>query len=172
MLDKYGSGSLTLAGASTLQTTRVVGGTLQIGPAAVVNTCQLFANDTDQGLGNFSGNGALAINGSVALTGQWAVESNSVLSGTGTVNVSNSPGLNYSSAAASTFGGSIVASGGNASVTVSNGQLTLSGNNSYRGGTTLSGGLLQIGNANALGAPPELWRPTAAPWTSAVTASR
>ena len=151
ILEKYGAGSLTLTGGNdATRTTRVVGGTLQIGPTAVLNTYQLFANDTDQG-GNYSGNGVLAINGSVAVTGQWAMETNSVLSGTGTVNVTNSSGLNYSSAAASTFNGSIIANGGNAGVSVNGGQLTLAGANTYRGGTNVNGGLLQLANADALG---------------------
>ena len=58
--------------------------------------------------------------------------------------------LNYTSPASSTFTG--VIAGGASSVTLNStaAMLTLSGNNTYGGGTTVSAGTLQLGSAAAL----------------------
>ena len=146
VLDKYGSGSLTLAGTSTLRTAKVFNaGTLHVGPAGSLSTYEMFSYNTS----------TQAIDGLVTLgLGQWQVNDQSALSGSGTVDVTQSAtGLAYNSTSASTFAGAIVATGGNAGVSVSNGQLTLSGNNTYRGGTAISGGLLQLGQRQCLRRP-------------------
>jgi len=73
---------------------------------------------------------------------------NSLASTTGTLSVGSGD-------TSSSFSGTIRDNGGAggriAIVKTGAGALTLSGSNSYGGGTTVSGGLLQVGNANALG---------------------
>ena len=66
--------------------------------------------------------------------------------------VNNTISLIKNGTGVQTISGSIVGSSTTTNtVTVNAGELILSGSNSYGGGTTISGGLLQLGNAYALG---------------------
>ena len=92
--------------------------------------------------------GQLAIDGLVRAP-SLDVSGAATLAGGGTLDMSyrGSGPLTYESAAGSTFAGTIA----NGSVTMQSGQLTLAGASAYAGGTTIGGGLLTLGNDNALG---------------------
>ena len=82
--------------------------------------------------------GVLDVGGSATLNG-----------GTFSANLTTNGTFSYSSSAAQTLSGLIQGTG---NLTKSNtSTLTLSGNNTYSGGTTINGGAIQINHANALG---------------------
>ena len=138
-LIKTGAGTLTLSGSNTYNGgTTINNGTLQLGNA--------------NGLGAISGN--LTINGgTLDLDGYSATVA--LLSGTaGTITSSTntSETLTVGSALSSTYSGTIAnAAGALGVIKTGTGMLTLSGNNSYAGGTVVAQGTLRLGNANALG---------------------
>ena len=72
------------------------------------------------------------------------------LSGSGTINLTSGDGLLYNSTAASTFAGSIKGSSSNARLVVNGGRLTLSGTNTYTGGTVVNAGTLILTNSSAI----------------------
>ena len=65
--------------------------------------------------------------------------------------------LNYAIATSGTLAGTIADSGTSSSVTVADGQLTLSGSNTYTGDTTVSGGTLELTTADALASMGRWW---------------
>jgi autotransporter-associated beta strand protein len=111
--------------------------------------------------GPISGAGQLIVNGSVTLTGASSYPGGTTIS-SGTLNIGNggatgsiagnvvdNAALVFDRNNAFTFAGSISGTG---SVTQAGvGVLTLSGNNSYAGGTTIKAGALAITNGHALG---------------------
>ncbi|MEN4918929.1 autotransporter-associated beta strand repeat-containing protein [Achromobacter spanius] len=125
-LDATGAGTLTLAGANTYAGgTRIEGGTLRVG--------------TDTSLGA----GALTVNGATALQGLDAA-----------VTLGNAIALNGAPLAVSgaqdvALAGTVSGSGGISKLDVNT--LTLSGDNTYQGGTTLAQGLIVAGSNQALG---------------------
>ncbi|MCB4802532.1 T5SS/PEP-CTERM-associated repeat protein/autotransporter-associated beta strand protein [Methylobacterium brachiatum] len=133
-LTKLGTGTAILTGASTYSgTTTIQGGTLRAGAAgafapasavAVASGATLDLAGFDQGIGSLAGAGRISL-------------------GAGTLTA----GADNSSTA---FSGTITGSGGLAKA--GTGTLTLSGSNSYSGGTALLGGTLAVAADASLGA--------------------
>ena len=151
-LTKSGNGALTLAGANTYSGgTTLNAGTLNINHSSALGA--LSANPFIINAGTINNNSGAAIstlnypmtwNSDFTFTG-----TNDLNLGTGAVNLSASRILTVS-ASNLTVGGII--SGASFSLTkVGNGALTLSGANTYNGGTTLTAGTLNINHASALG---------------------
>lgn len=143
-LRKIGSGTLTLAGTSTY-----VGGGTGGGGTNVAG-----------GLLRVSGGAALPDTGTVSLDNTAGVslellssESIGALSGGGTTGgnvLLNDKTLTLAAATSTTFAGVISGTGGVLAKTGSS-VLTLTGTNTYTGGTSLNAGSLNINNSNALG---------------------
>jgi outer membrane autotransporter protein len=132
-LTKVGSGTLTLSGANTYTgPTMVNAGTLQAGAVNAFSFASAFtvASGATLDLAGFNQTiGSLAGAGSVTL-------------GAATL-TTNGDGSD------TTFSGTI--SGSGRLVKVGGGTLTLSGNNSYQGGTIVTAGTLAVGSSGALG---------------------
>ncbi len=124
-----GTGGLTKSGPGTL----ALGGTNTYGGATTITAGLLELLP-----GTTLGSGALAVNGGSFNNGGNNVSVGG-LSGSGGI-VLNGGSLATNSAADNTFGG--VISGTGALVKQGTGTLTLTGNNLYSGGTTVSGGIL------------------------------
>jgi outer membrane autotransporter protein len=132
-LTKIGTGTLTLSGANTYTgPTMVNAGTLQAGAVNAFSSASAFtvASGATLDLAGFNqAIGSLAGAGSVTL-------------GAATL-TTNGDGSD------TTFSGTI--SGSGRLVKVGEGTLTLSGNNSYQGGTIVSEGTLAVGSSRAVG---------------------
>jgi outer membrane autotransporter protein len=132
-LIKIGTGTLTLSGANTYTgPTMVNAGTLQAGAVNAFSSASAFtvASGATLDLAGFNqAIGSLAGAGSVTL-------------GAATL-TTNGDGSD------TTFSGTI--SGSGRLVKVGEGTLTLSGNNSYQGGTIVSEGTLAVGSSRAIG---------------------
>ena len=130
--------SLILSNAGNLYTgtTTISAGTIKTTAANVLNGTALTVN------------GTLDMNGFSQAVG--------ALSGSGTITstASGTIGLTTNSGTNTTFSGTyLVGSSTSDSLTKQgSGTLTLSGANTFNGGTTISAGTLQVGNATALGA--------------------
>jgi len=139
-----GPGTLTLTTPSTFSGGVVIsGGTLQAGVANVFVT---------------AGNENITVNGSGVFDLNNFAQTIGTLSGSGTVTLGTAA-LTADSTTNSTFSGTITGTG---SLTKTNtSTLTLSGVNNYTGGTTVTGGILQAGAANAFpsGGPMTLTAP-------------
>jgi autotransporter-associated beta strand protein len=130
-LVKTGAGTMTLSGVNTYTgTTTVSGGTLALGVAnalsnatAVTVDTTLNVNGFNQEIGSLAGSGNVNL-GAAAFT-------------TGTNN-------------ASTIFSGVIADGGSL-IKSGTGTMTLTGANTYTGGTTINTGILQIGNGGATG---------------------
>ena len=138
-LTKVGVGVLVLAGSNSYSGgTTVNGGTLQVGNVNALGTGALQINNGTLDLKDSSLNiGALSGSAGALITNS--------LSGTNTLTTAISSGT-------STYAGNIANGSGAVALTQSGpGTLTLSGSNTYSGGTSLGNGTLQIGSANSLG---------------------
>jgi autotransporter-associated beta strand protein len=132
-LTKIGAGTATLAGMSTYSgPTTVNAGTLQAGAANAFSSLSAFSiaagavldlNSFNQTIGSLAGAGSVTL-GPATLT---------------------TNGDNTST----TFSGAMSGTGGLSKI--GSGTLTLSGNNSYQGGTALNAGTLAVGSSTALG---------------------
>ena len=129
-----GSGTVTLAGANTYSgDTTIRAGTLRIANADAI--------PSGAGKGNVAVDGALDVAGYTANVNG--------LSGAGTINNSTDNGTLVvgNNNADGVFSGVIRNTGGSLALAkVGNGTLTLTGNNSYSGGTTVSQGTLAVGS--------------------------
>ena len=132
-----GSGGLCLTGSNTYSGgTTVTGGTLQLGNNSALGTGGLTVN---AGMVDLAGCNPLV----TSLGGLGGTISNSsTASSTLTVN----------QATTTTFGGVLTDGSGSLSLVLSgSGGLCLTGSNTYSGGTTVTGGTLQLGNGGASG---------------------
>lgn len=171
-LTKTNGNILTLTGAQTYTgSTSIQGGTLKIeagslasssvgiasGARFLFNQGGTFAgNITGSGTFTRSGTGTTILSGAASHTGGTIIESGTLQIGNGTTGllsgsgaIVNSGALVFNSSANSNISGVISGTG---ELTQMGGGLTiLSGSNSYSGGTTLSAGTLQVGQAAGIG---------------------
>jgi outer membrane autotransporter protein len=173
-LVQSGSGTLTLTGNNTYTgNTTISAGMLQIGNGGTSGS--VTGNVTDNGTlafdrsdavtfaGVISGTGALVQLGSgmLILTGNNTYSGGTTISAgtlqignggtSGTIagSVTDNGTLAFDRSDSVTFGGAI--SGTGALVQLGSGVLTLTGANTYSGGTTISAGILRVGNGGATG---------------------
>jgi fibronectin-binding autotransporter adhesin len=176
-LTKLGAGATTLTGTNTYSgTTTISAGTLQVGNGGTVgtlgsgnitNSAALRINRSDAfTLGqNISGSGTVtqAGSGTTTLTGTNTYSGVTTISGgtlrvgnggtagsLGTGAVTNNAVLEIDRSDAVTLAQTI--SGTGALRQVGTGTTTVTGNNTYIGGTTISAGTLQVGNGGTAGA--------------------
>jgi autotransporter-associated beta strand protein len=107
-------------------------------------TLTLSANNTFTGNTTIS-SGDLAVGGSGKLGGG---------SYNGAIAIASGSTLSYSSSSSQTFSGSISGDGDIEKITSASSTLTISGANSYTGGTVVSAGIIKAGNTHSQG-PPE-----------------
>jgi fibronectin-binding autotransporter adhesin len=149
-ITKAGAGTLTLSGTNTYTGgTTLSAGTLNINNNSALGTGTLTIaggtiDNTDTPNAHTLTN-AQAWNGNFAFTG-----TNNLTFSTGAVTLGSNLTIT-ANANDLTIGGIIGNGAGNAITKAGNGTLTLSGANTYTGGTTLNAGTLNINNASALG---------------------
>jgi len=173
-LAQLGSGTLTLTGNNTYTgSTTISAGTLQVGnggtsgsisgPVTDNGTLAFDRSDAVTFSGVISGSGSLLQLGSNALTltanntytGGTTISAGTLQLGNGgtsgsiTGNVTDNGTLAFDRSDAVTFGG--VISGTGSMVQLGSSTLTLTGNNTYSGSTTISAGTLQLGNGGTSG---------------------
>jgi autotransporter-associated beta strand protein len=139
-LTKYGSAAVKMSVSNVYSgPTTIAAGTFSLGNAGAL--------PSGTGAGNVTVNGTLDVGG-------FSLTVNN-LSGSGTVdNISagGSPVLTAATTGTSAFNGSMQnTSGTMALVTTGSGTLSLGGNNTFGGGTTISNGVLQVGSGGASG---------------------
>jgi len=156
-LTKTGSGTLVLSGANSYGGgTTIEGGTLVANtatlPGDVANNASLVMNQGTDGTfgGAISGSGSLTktgggtlvLSGANSYSGGTAIESGTLVANTATLpgDVANNANLVLNQATDGTFAG--VISGSGSLTKTGGGTLTLSGANSYTGGTTIQNGML------------------------------
>ncbi|MCA9229189.1 MAG: autotransporter-associated beta strand repeat-containing protein [Planctomycetales bacterium] len=175
-LSKLGAGTLTLTGSNSYSgTTTINGGTLQIGSGGsagsiagnVVNNTGLIFNRSNDltysgvisGGGPLTklGGGTLTLTGNNTLVGTKTISGGVLQIGDGGVsgsiagNLINDSNVSFNRSDSLLYTGVITGVG---SLTkLGAGTLTLTGNNSYSGGTSLSDGTLSISADNHLGSP-------------------
>ena len=133
-LTKNGTGTVTLSAANTYTgTTTVNAGTLSLGN---VNALQTTTLDTGT-------SGSQAVTFSVAGANTYNI---GAIQGDDTLDFGNNTISVGANNAVTSFTGTLAGSGGNLTK-VGSGALTLSGNNSYTGSTTISAGTIRLGNA-------------------------
>ena len=165
-LVKSGSGTLTLTGANsytggtTISTGTLVGDTSSLTGNITDNAALTFSQAADGafagdigGTGSLTktGAGTLTLTGTNSYTGGTTISAGTLVGDTDSLtgNITNNAALAFSQAADGTFSGDISGTGSFAKTGA--GVLTLSGNNSYTGTTTLSSGTLKAGAAQVLG---------------------
>jgi autotransporter-associated beta strand protein len=155
-----GAGALVKSGSGTL----VVGTSNSYAGGTIINagTFQLGASEV---IPDGAGTGAVVVNGTLDLNG--FNETINGLSGSGQVNASSgSSTLSVGGGnGGGTFSGTLANTGGSlALVKTGTGTLSLTGNNTHGGGTTVAGGRLEVAGGNSLGSGPlALNPPSSAP---------
>jgi phospholipase C len=142
-LTKLGTAKLILSTANVYTgNTTITGGTLALGASGAIPSGPSA--------------GSVTVNGTLDVAGFSPTVNN--LAGAGVVDnvtAGGSPVVTASNSLSSTFSGTVQNTSGALAISKSgSGTLTLSGNNSYKGGTTLSGGGLGIAGATGLGTGP------------------
>ena len=171
-LTKAGPGTLTLTGSNTYSGLTTIGaGTLQVGSTGTLGTgpvtddsLLLFNRSgvstfggTISGFGSLMkiGGGTLILSGSDDYTGGTIVDAGTLQIGSGGTtgslagNITDHATLVFNRSDNPTFGG--VISGTGSLIQAGVGILTISGGNTYTGGTTISAGSLQIGSGGTTG---------------------
>ncbi|CNE13442.1 autotransporter outer membrane beta-barrel domain-containing protein [Yersinia kristensenii] len=172
-LVKTGNDVLTLTGDNTFTgDTTISAGTLQVGNGGttgamagnIINNGSLSFNRSNtlvyggviSGSGSLAkaGNGVLILTGDHTFTGDTTISAGTLVVGnntTGSVvgNIINNSTLVFNRSDALTYGGVISGSGSLNQAAI--GVLTLTGDNTFTGGTTISAGTLQIGNGGTTG---------------------
>ncbi len=178
-LTKAGSGTLTLTGANSYAgMTTISSGTLQLGDRVAANgsvsgpitdnAALVFANPLAQtycgvisgtGVMNKTGAGTLTLTRDNSYSGMTTIQAGTLQLGDGIAAagyvggaITNHAALVFANPAAQIYGG--VISGSGALSKISAGTLTLTGTNSYSGGTTVSGGALAVNGDAQFGAVP------------------
>ena len=166
-LTKNGAGTLTLsgsnsyAGGTTVSAGALLGSTTSL-QGTIVNNASVVFNQASAGTyaGDMSGSGSLTKTGAGTLTlsgsnsyaGGTMVSAGVLQGNTASLQgaITNNASVVFDQASAGTYAGNMSGSG---SLTKSGaGVLTLSGSNSYRGGTTVSAGVLQGHSTSLQGA--------------------
>ena len=142
-LAKDGTGTETLTGANTyIGGTTVSGGTLQLGNISALGTGGLTANNGTVDLAGFSPTVSTLNGAAGTITSSMAVSASLTVSGTnsGTFSgtIEDDPNLSAGSAPVSLI--------------LSGGELSLTGTNTYSGGTLVSSGTLALANSEAIAA--------------------
>ena len=137
-LTKNGAGTLILSGNNSYSgATTVSAGTLQAGSTTGFSRSSAFTVTSTLDLASFS-NTVGSLSGTGTITNSGAATSVTLTAG----------GDNSST----TFGGTLINGAGTVGLTKTGiGTLTLTGSNTYTGGTTISAGTLQIGSGGAAG---------------------
>lgn len=173
-LEKAGAGTLTLTGTNTFTGgTNISGGTLQIGNGGttgsivgdISNSAALVFNRSDTPLygGVISGTGTmtklaagvLTLTGDSSYTGGTTISAGTLQLGNGGTsgsvagNILDNGALVFHRFDDLSYAGAVSGSGSLAQIGA--GTLTLTGTNSYTGGTTISAGTLQIGAGGTVG---------------------
>jgi filamentous hemagglutinin family protein len=175
-LTKTGAGTLILSGTNTYSgTTTLTAGTIQLGNNSALGTSTLSLNaGTLQGDGTartlannmslannstISGTSDLTLNGTLTNTNNRTITNNNsgITTFVGNVNLSNSATnrtLTIAGTGNTTISG-IISNGSTSTASALTksgaGTLTLSAANTYAGATTLTAGIMQLGNNSALG---------------------
>ena len=108
-----------------------------------------FSSLTKQGAGTWTIDETLAYGGDTIISGGTLRIGNGATAGSIAGNVVNNAALTFDRSDNITFGGTI--SGTGVLTQAGSGILTLTGNNTYTGGTTISSGTLQIGAGGSAG---------------------
>ena len=131
-ITKIGNGTLTLSGNNSYSGgTTINSGTISVNSATSLGSAG--------GNLTFAGNSTIAATANITSSRNYAINSGV----SGTVDVATS----------STFSNNGTISGLGTLVKAGNGTLTLTGNNSYSGGTTVSNGTLAVSGSGTLGSP-------------------
>ncbi|BDU21916.1 hypothetical protein DYGSA30_33730 [Dyella sp. GSA-30] len=165
-LNKQGAGTLTLSGTNTYTGGTTIGaGTLQGTTAsltgAIVDNAALVFNQATNGtfVGGISGTGSLTklgtgtvtLSGANSYSGGTVITAGALQGDTSSLqgNITDNASLIFGQAVDGTFAG--VVSGTGNLIKQGAGTLTLTGTNTYSGGTTISAGALQINTGNITG---------------------
>ena len=151
-LTKTGLGTLTLSGTNSYSgTSRLSAGTVAIG------SDNAFGSGTVMWSGAkiASTAGSYAVSNAITLTTSTTFTATNALTFSGPISMSTSPTVTVSGAGVITFGGTISQATGSRRLTIAGpGTLILNGANTHSGGTTLSSGILELGNNTAAGTGP------------------
>ena len=150
-LNKLGSGTMVLAGASTYSgATTLSAGTLNLDNANAIGTGTLSINGT----GTINNTSGAAITLATNNAQNW--NSNFTFAGTNDLNLGTGAVIMNASRTVTISAGNLTVGGAIAGTSFGltkngSGALILSGNNTYTGATTINAGTLEIGNTGRLG---------------------
>ena len=135
---KSGAGTVTLSGANTYTGgTSIAAGTLALGASDVL---------ADTGNITISGSGTLNLGSYSDTVATVSLQSSGGINGTGSATLTSSGAYDLQSGSVSA-----ILAGTLGAVKSGSGTVTLTGANTYSGGTTVSAGVLKLGNAASLG---------------------